>query len=87
MRRYISVEDVASRYGWSPWTVYEKARHSQIPHRKLAGSNRLLFEESALDAWDDGAELQVKKLPRGGRVVTPVVQAPTTTRRLRQVAA
>jgi predicted DNA-binding transcriptional regulator AlpA len=72
-RRYIDVAAVAERYGWSVWTVYERARHSQIPHRKHAGSNKLCFLETDLDLWDDGAELELVKARGGGRVVRPVV--------------
>jgi predicted DNA-binding transcriptional regulator AlpA len=72
-RSYLQVGDVVERYGGalSQWTVYELARTGQIPHRKHAGGKRLLFLAAELDAWDDGEALQVRKLPRGGRVVTP----------------
>jgi excisionase family DNA binding protein len=70
-RRYLSVGDVAARYGVSEWTVYDWARRTRIPFRKHPGSNRLLFLEAELDAFDDGAPLEVKRLARGGKVVTP----------------
>lgn len=74
-RRYLTIPEVAERYGnaWSEWQLRELARTSRIPHRKPVSTARLLFLESELDAWDDGAPLEVKKLPRGGRVVRPKV--------------
>lgn len=73
-RRYLSVPDVVDRYGGtlSSWSVYEYARGGRIPHRKRPGAKALLFLEDELTAWDDGAELEVRRLPRGGRVVRPV---------------
>lgn len=64
---------VAARYGRSPWWVYEEARFCRLPHRKRGGT--LLFLEHELDAADDGACLEVKRLPNGGRVVRPKVSA------------
>jgi hypothetical protein len=88
VRTYLTLEAVVERYGgaYSKWQLYELARTGRVPHRKHPSSNRLLFEESSLDLWDDGCELVVKQLSRGGRTVLPV-QATSTPRRLRQVAA
>lgn len=76
-RRYLTLADVEERYAgaWSRWQLYELARTSRIPHRRPAGTRRLLFLESDLDAWDDGAPLDVRRLPRGGRVVLPTSKA------------
>ena len=72
-RRYLTVKDVAARYGgaWSEWQIRELARTNRLPHRKHAGCSRLLFLETELDAYDDGAPLHVRTLPKGGRIVTP----------------
>jgi len=72
--KYLQVQDVVGRYGGalSSWTIYELARTGRIPHRKHVGGKRLLFAERELDLWDDGAPLEVRQLPRGGRVVRPV---------------
>jgi hypothetical protein len=37
----------------------------------MPGQRALLFVEGELLAWEDGAELDVRKLPDGGRVVRP----------------
>ena len=72
-RRYLSVADVVERYGgaWSEWQVREMARTGRMPHRKPAGTNRLLFLAGELDAWDDGTPLQSVRVAKGGRVVRP----------------
>jgi predicted DNA-binding transcriptional regulator AlpA len=66
---YLLVEDVAGRLHVAPSTVYEWARTGAVPHRKLPGSRRLLFLEAELKAGENGAELVVEELGRGGRVV------------------
>ena len=68
---YLLVEDVMERHHCSARTVHELTRLGQIPHRKLPGSRRCLFLETELVAWEAGAELEVRQLPRGGRVVRP----------------
>jgi predicted DNA-binding transcriptional regulator AlpA len=70
-RQYIRVPDVAERYGYSAAHVYELAEKGKLPHRKRPGSKALLFLPAELDAADDGALLEVKRLARGGRVVRP----------------
>jgi hypothetical protein len=66
---YLLVEDVCTRLHVAPRTVHEWTRLGEIPHRKLPGSRRCLFLEHELTAWESGAELEVRQLPRGGRVV------------------
>jgi excisionase family DNA binding protein len=68
---YMLVEDVAQLLGCSKRTVHERARLGEIPHRRPPSSRRLLFIESELRQWIDGAELACTELPRGGRVVKP----------------
>jgi hypothetical protein len=69
---FLLVDEVAARYRISPWSVHERARHGQIPHRKLAGGcSRLLFVDSELTAWENGADLVTIETPAGGRVCRP----------------
>lgn len=68
---YVLVEDVAARLYRCKRTIHELARNNEIPHRKLPGSRRLLFLPAELELWENGCELEVVELPRGGRVVRP----------------
>jgi hypothetical protein len=75
--RYLTLAQVVDRYGgnFSAWTIREKCRRGEWPHRKLPGSRALLFDEEHLRAFDDGAPLErVTLRQRGmspGRVVRP----------------
>jgi excisionase family DNA binding protein len=69
---YLVVEEVADRLRCSERTVRELARENAIPLRKLPRGRRLLFIPAELEAWEAGAELEVKFGPRGSRVVRPV---------------
>ena len=73
-RTYVGVDAVVQRYSGvhSRWSIYEMTRRFEIPHRKLDGTNKIIFLEAELDAWENGADLEVVHLPRGGRVVRPV---------------
>ena len=68
---YLTVEQVAERLHTSVRSVRERTRLAQIPHRKLPGQRRCLFLAHELDAWLDGAPLDVVELAGGGRVVKP----------------
>ncbi len=68
---YLLVEDVARRLRCSRRTVHELTRTCAIPHRRLPGGRRCLFREDELEAWEEGAALEVVELARGGRVVRP----------------
>jgi excisionase family DNA binding protein len=68
---YLLVEEVAKRLRCSTRTIHELTRTNAIPHRRLAGSRRCLFRVEELEAWENGSSLQVRDLPRGGRLVTP----------------
>ena len=70
--QFLTVEDVAQKYGISKRTVHEWTRTQRIPHRILPGGRRCLFEEWALGAWEDGAVLELIELYGGGRIVRPV---------------
>lgn len=69
--RYLLVEDVAERLRCSIRTVHELTRTNAIPHRRLPGTRRCLFRLDELEAWEDGAPLEVSELPRCGRLVVP----------------
>ncbi len=69
---FMTSDDVATRYGWSRRSVKEKTRLEQIPFRRLPGSRRSLFLEAELEAWENGAELEVRHLAHGGKIVRPV---------------
>jgi excisionase family DNA binding protein len=68
---YLLVEDVASRLRCSRRTVHELTRTCAIPHRRLPGGRRCLFREDELEAWEEGAALEVIETVQGGRVVRP----------------
>jgi excisionase family DNA binding protein len=68
---YLLVEDVAARLRCSRRTIHELTRTNAIPHRRLPGGRRCLFREDELEAWVEGAPLEVVELARGGRVVRP----------------
>jgi excisionase family DNA binding protein len=67
---YLLVEEVAERLRCSTRTIHELTRTNAIPHRRLAGSRRCLFRVDELEAWENGSSLEVRDLPRGGRIVT-----------------
>jgi hypothetical protein len=71
---FLVVEEVAARYRTSAWGIRDLARKREVPHFKRSGARRLLFRADWLDAWDAGAELEVQELPRGGRIVSPVIE-------------
>ncbi|MGH3093860.1 MAG: helix-turn-helix transcriptional regulator [Gaiellaceae bacterium] len=68
---YLLVEDVARRLRCSRRTVHELTRTCAIPYRRLPGGRRCLFREDELEAWEEGATLEVIETVRGGRVVRP----------------
>lgn len=68
---FLIVEDVAAHLRCSVRTVHELTRGGKIPHRKLPGCRRCLFRADEIDAWENGAQLEVIEMPRGGRIVRP----------------
>jgi excisionase family DNA binding protein len=72
-RRYVGVPEVAERYGVARESIYEWVAAGQLPFRKLPGRKMLLFLPADLDAADDGAELERRKLRGGGVLVRPKV--------------
>jgi len=77
---FLLSEEVAQRLRCSLRTVHELTRLHRIPHRRLPGSRRCLFREEELQAWEDGADLEVADPPNGGRVVRPRACASYSTR-------
>ena len=69
---FLLVEDVARRHRCSTRSIHELTRTLAIPHRRMPGARRCLFLPADLEAWENGARLEVVELPRGGRVVRPV---------------
>ena len=68
---FLTAPEVAARLRCSVRSIHELTRGSKIPHRKLPGSRRCLFRPDELEAWENGAPLEVIQLPRGGRLVRP----------------
>ena len=78
MTRFLTVEDVAARYGVSRRWVHERTRVGKpskfgtLPHRVLPHTRRVLFEEQDLRAYEAGQlELERVDLVGGGRVLRP----------------
>jgi excisionase family DNA binding protein len=68
---YLTVEDVARRYGVSKRTVHELTRNARIPHRVLPHTRRCLFTLDELEAHENGCQLERVDLRDGGRIVRP----------------
>lgn len=68
---FLTVPEVAALLRCSPRSVHELTRQNLIPHRKLPGARRCLFRLDELQAWANGAALEVLQLHGGGRVVRP----------------
>lgn len=71
MIAYRGTEHIAALLDFSIRTVHELTRNDAIPCRRLPGMRRILFDESEVAAWVDGAELEVIETPAGGKVVRP----------------
>src|SRR5262245_42815551 len=70
-RQFLTVPEVAERLRCSVRRVHELTRTHAITHRRLPGSRRCLFLASGRTEWVDGAPLDHRELPDGGRVVRP----------------
>lgn len=71
MKRYLTTEEVAALLRCSKRTVQDAVAEGRLPHRRLSGCRRLLFDESEIIAALDGVELEIVPLARGGRIVRP----------------
>jgi hypothetical protein len=71
---YVGIAAVLERYDgeWSRWQIRELCRTHRFPHRKMPATKRLLFSLADLEAWENGAPLELVRLPDGGRIVRPV---------------
>jgi excisionase family DNA binding protein len=67
---YLTVKRAAERLHLSRWTIRDKARRKELPHRKPPGTRRLLFSIADLEAFEDGGELEYRKWGKDGRIVT-----------------
>ena len=69
---FLTAEEVSARLRCSLRTVHELSRRNEIPLRRLPGTRRLLFPLIDIQAWEEGAPLEVIELPRGGRSVRAI---------------
>jgi hypothetical protein len=66
-----TVEEIAPELSMSAWTLGEACRRLEFPHVKLPHRRRILIDRRHVAAFLDGAPLEAKRLPGGGRVVKP----------------
>ena len=71
VRHLATVEEIAPELAMSPWTLSEACRRLQFPHVKLPHRRRILIDRRHVAAFLDGATLESKRLPGGGRIVKP----------------
>ncbi len=69
---FLVTREVADRLRCSVRTVHELTRLGRIPHRRFSGTRRCLFLLSELEAWENGAPLELQELSQGGRIVRPL---------------
>jgi hypothetical protein len=68
----MTTEEAARHARMSTRTLQEHTRLGLVPHRRPPHTRRCLFLRHELDVWANGAELEVRELPGGGRVVSVV---------------
>jgi hypothetical protein len=73
--KYLVVEEAADLLRMSVRALHERTRHRTVPMRKLANSRKLLFVESELHDFMNGAELEVVEKADGSILVKPIAQA------------
>jgi excisionase family DNA binding protein len=72
-RQYLTVEEVAELLRCSRRSVHGLTAARALPHRKLAGTRRLLFVEDEVRAFvEAGTTLETIELKDGGRLVRPI---------------
>jgi excisionase family DNA binding protein len=69
--QYLITEEAAEMTRRSPRSIHELTRSRRIPFRRLPGMRRYLFLADELEAWANGAELEVSETADGGVVVRP----------------
>jgi excisionase family DNA binding protein len=81
-RRYMNVRQIANYIDSTPGSVRQLVRHKRIPHLRVAGGRRILFDMREIDGWlaDHRVEL---KLAVPNRRETP--DDPADEQRLREV--
>jgi len=70
-RYMVTVEEIAPHLSMSAWTLAEACRRLEFPHFKLPHRRRVLIDVRHVAAFLEGAPLESKRLPGGGRVVKP----------------
>ena len=75
--KYLVAKEAAEYARMTLRSLHERTSQRTIPFRKLAGSRRLLFTPDDLDAWLDGAPLEVTEKPDGSIIVRPKAQEVT----------
>lgn len=83
MNDWLLTEDVAAELGVSRSTVQEWVSRCLIPHRKPAHTRRCFIPRREFEDWLEGANLETRVLPGGGRVVR-VVRPESPVRRSRR---
>jgi hypothetical protein len=74
MASYMTTRAVAERYGgaWATEVIRRQARAGLLPHLKLPGRKELLFPVKELERYEAGyVELEMVRLPNGGRICRP----------------
>jgi excisionase family DNA binding protein len=69
---YLTLEEAAAYVRVAERTAREFTRLGLIPHRRPPRTRRCLFIAAELDAWLDGAPLEIRDVEGGGRVVSIV---------------
>jgi excisionase family DNA binding protein len=68
--RFLTTEEAADVLRCSLRTVQQLVADAAIPHRKVAGMRRVLFDPDELEAYmAGGVQLERVELGRGGRAV------------------
>ena len=70
-RHLATLEEIAPELAMSAWTLAEACRRLEFPHVKLPHRRRILIDRRHVAAFLDGAPLEAKRLPGGGRIVKP----------------
>jgi Helix-turn-helix domain len=70
----VLIEDVAAELNVSPTTLREWCRRGKFPCFKKAGQRRLWLRSDWIDAWLDGAEIELRRERGGGFTCRPIVR-------------
>jgi hypothetical protein len=71
VRYLVTIEEIAPELSMSAWTLSEACRRLEFPHVKLPHRRRILIDRRHVAAFLEGAPLEPRRLPGGGRVVKP----------------